>query len=136
MTADKSKKRLLPVEQLSRREREIMDAVFALSNRASAEDIRARLSNPPSYSAVRAMLVRLEAKGYLRHNEDGLRYIYSATTSPTAARRAALQQHLRVFFGGSREQLMTTLLKQESWTDEELDLLQAEIDRVRKDRKP
>jgi predicted transcriptional regulator len=136
MTADKTKRRLLPVEQLSRREREIMDAVFALANRASAEDIRARLSNPPSYSAVRAMLVRLEAKGYLRHDEEGLRYIYSATTSPTAARRAALQQHLRVFFGGSREQLMTTLLKQESWTDEELDTLQAEIERVRKERKP
>ena len=136
MTTDKTKRRLLPVEQLSRREREIMDAVFALANRASAEDIRARLSNPPSYSAVRAMLVRLEAKGYLRHDEEGLRYIYSATTSPTAARRAALQQHLRVFFGGSREQLMTTLLKQESWTDEELDTLQAEIERVRKERKP
>jgi predicted transcriptional regulator len=135
MTADKTKRRLLSVEQLSRREREIMDAVFALANRASAEDIRARLSNPPSYSAVRAMLVRLEAKGYLRHDEEGLRYIYSATTSPTAARRAALQQHLRVFFGGSREQLMTTLLKQESWTDEELDTLQAEIERVRKERK-
>jgi predicted transcriptional regulator len=126
----------LPVEQLSRREREIMDAVFALANRASAEDIRARLTNPPGYSAVRAMLARLETKGYLRHEEEGLRYMYSATTSPATARRAALQQHLRVFFGGSREQLMTTLLKQESWTDEELDTLQAEIERVRKERKP
>jgi predicted transcriptional regulator len=136
MTSDKSRKRTLPVEQLSRREREIMDAVFALGNRASAEDIRARLTNPPGYSAVRAMLARLETKGYLRHEEEGLRYMYSATTSPATARRAALQQHLRVFFGGSREQLMTTLLKQESWTDEELDTLQAEIERVRKERKP
>ncbi len=109
-----------------------MDAVFALGNRASAEDIRARLTNPPSYSAVRAMLVRLEAKGVLRHEEEGLRYMYSATTSPAIARKAALQQYLRVFFGGSREQLMTTLLKQESWTDEELDTLQAEIERVRR----
>lgn len=128
-------KRPPAVERLSRREREIMDAVFALGNRASAEDIRARLTNPPSYSAVRAMLVRLETKGYLRHEEDGLRYMYSATTSPAAARRAALQQYLRVFFGGSREQLMTTLLKQEAWSDEELDALQAEIERVRKDKK-
>ena len=86
MTPDRSRTRALPVEQLSRREREIMDAVFALDNRASAEDIRARLTNPPSYSAVRAMLVRLEAKGFLRHEEDGLRYIYSATTSPSTAR--------------------------------------------------
>lgn len=113
-----------------------MDAIFALSNRASAEDIRARLTHPPSNTAVRAMLARLEAKGYLRHTEDGPRYMYSATTSPATARRAALQRHLRVFFGGSLGQMMTALLNQESWTDEELDALQAEITRVRKERKP
>jgi predicted transcriptional regulator len=112
-----------------------MEAVFALSNRTSAEDIRARMTDPPGYSAVRAMLARLEAKGYLRHTEDGPRYIYSATTSPASARKAALQQHLRVFFGGSLGQMMTALLNYESWTDEELDALQAEIDRVRKERK-
>jgi len=131
----KSRKPSPPHEKLSRREREIMEAVFALANRASAEDIRARMTDPPSYSAVRAMLVRLEAKGYLRHTEDGPRYIYSATTSPASARKAALQQHLRVFFGGSLGQMMTALLNQESWTDQELDALQAEIDRVRKERK-
>jgi predicted transcriptional regulator len=131
----RTRKQTPPPEQLSRREREIMDALFALGNRASAEDIRARMTHPPGYSAVRAMLARLEAKGYIRHTEDGLRYIYSATTTPAAARRAALQQYLRVFFGGSREQLMTTLLKQETWTDEELDTLQSEIERVRKERK-
>ena len=113
-----------------------MDAVFALSNHASAEDIRARMSDPPSYSAVRAMLARLEAKGYLKHTEDGLRYIYSATTSPAAAGKAALRQHLRTFFGGSPGQMMTALLNQESWTDDELDALQVEIERVRKGRKP
>jgi predicted transcriptional regulator len=123
-----------PAEKLSRREREIMNAVFALDNRASAEDVRARLTHPPGYSAVRAMLVRLEAKGYLRHTEDGVRYIYSATTSPATARRAALQQCLRVFFGGSPGQMATSLLAQESWTDEELDTLQSEIERVRKER--
>ena len=124
-----------PHEKLSRREREIMEAVFGLANRASAEDIRARMIDPPSYSAVRAMLARLETKGYLRHTEDGPRYMYSATTSPTSARKAALQQHLRVFFGGSLGQMMTALLNHESWSDEELDALQAEIDRVRKERK-
>jgi len=123
-----------PPEKLSRREREIMNAVFALDNRASAEDVRARLTHPPSYSAVRAMLVRLEAKGHLRHTEEGVRYIYSATTSPASARRAALQQCVRVFFGGSHGQMVTSLLTQESWTDEELDALQAEIERVRKER--
>jgi predicted transcriptional regulator len=133
--APKARKTSPPHEKLSRREREIMEAVFALSNRASAEDIRARMTDPPGYSAVRAMLARLEAKGYLRHTEDGPRYIYSATTSPASARKAALQQHLRVFFGGSLGQMMTALLNHESWTDEELDALQAEIDRVRKERK-
>ena len=131
----KARKPSPPHEKLSRREREIMEAVFARANRASAEDIRARMTDPPSYSAVRAMLVRLEAKGYVRHTEDGPRYIYSATTSLVSARKAALQQHLRVFFGGSLGQMMTALLNHESWTDEELDALQAEIDRVRKERK-
>src|SRR5687768_17880095 len=131
----KTRKTSPPPEKLSRREREIMEAVFALANRASAEDIRARMTDPPSYSAVRAMLVRLETKGHLRHTEDGARYNYSATTSPASARKAALQQHLRVFFGGSLGQMMTALLNQESWTDDELDALQAEITRVRKERK-
>jgi predicted transcriptional regulator len=124
-----------PSEELTRREREIMNALFALANRASAEDIRARLINPPGYSAVRAMLVRLEKKGYVRHQEDGVRYIYSATTSHSAARRAALKQYVRVFFDGSLGQLMTALVRQEAWTDRELDALRAEIDQVRKERK-
>ena len=122
-------------EHLSRREREIMHAIFALANRATAEDIRARLVHPPSYSAVRAMLVRLEAKGHIRHVEDGPRYVYSATTSPAAAKRAALQQYLGVFFEGSRNQLVTSLLRHESWSDAELDALSAEIERVRKERR-
>ena len=72
-------------ERLTRREREIMNAVFALENRASAEDVRARLTAPPSDSSVRVMLARLERKGFLRHQQDGLRYIYSATMSPAVA---------------------------------------------------
>jgi BlaI family transcriptional regulator, penicillinase repressor len=135
MTADTPRRRTALPDKLSRREREIMDALFALGNRASAEEIRARMPHPPSYSAVRAMLVRLEAKGHIRHVEDGLRYIYSATTSPATARKAALQQYLRVFFGGSLGQMMTALLTQERWTDEELDAIQSEIERVRKERK-
>ena len=74
-----------PHEKLSRREREIMDALFALGDRASAEEIRTRLTHPPSSSAVRAMLTRLEAKGYLRHREEGLRYVYA---DPVACERA------------------------------------------------
>jgi predicted transcriptional regulator len=122
-------------DKLTRREREIMNALFALANRATAEDVRARLSDPPGYSAVRAMLVRLEKKGYLRHQKDGIRYVYSATTSHRVARRAALHHYLRIFFDGSLGQMMTALVRQEDWTDEELETLRAEIDQVRKGRK-
>src|SRR5437868_1042268 len=88
-------------EHLSRREREIMNAVFALGNRAFAEQVRERLANPPSHSAVRVMLARLEMKGCLRHEQESGRNVYSATTSPVTAKRAALRQYLHTFFGGS-----------------------------------
>ena len=120
---------------LTRREREIMNALFALGNRATAEAIRARLIEPPSDSSVRVMLARLEKKGYLKHQQDGLRYVYSATTSPAAAKRSALQQYVQTFFGGSLKQMMTALVAEGSWTDEDLDSLDAEIQRVRKERK-
>ena len=84
-------------EKLSRREREIMDALFASPDGASAEDVRARLIDPPSYSAVRTMLARLEDKGPIRHREEGLRYVYVPTTTRTgcaAGRPAADRAHL------------------------------------------
>jgi predicted transcriptional regulator len=120
--------------KLSRREREIMDVLYALGQ-ATVEDVRARLSDPPSYSAVRAMLVRLEAKGHIRHREEGLRYVYVPTIPQAAARRAALKRYLATFFGGSLGAMVTALVRQESWTDEELDALQKEIERARKERK-
>ena len=122
-------------ERLTRREREIMNALFALGNRASAEEIRTRLANPPGDSSVRVMLARLETKGHLKHQQDGLRYIYSATTSPADARRVALHQYLETFFGGSQSQMMTALVREGSWSLEDLEALKAEIDRVRKERK-
>jgi predicted transcriptional regulator len=122
-------------ERLTRREREIMNALFALENRASAEDIRAKLTAPPSDSSVRVMLARLERKGFLRHQQDGLRYIYSATISPAVAKRTALQQYLHTFFGGSLRQMVTALVREGSWNDEDLDALKAEIERARKGRK-
>jgi BlaI family transcriptional regulator, penicillinase repressor len=124
-----------PAEHLTRREREIMNAVFALGNRASAEDIRARLISPPGDSAVRVMLARLEKKGVLKHQQDGLRFLYSATVSPTRAKRTALQQYLHTFFGGSLKQMMTALIAEEAWSNDDLEALRAEIDEVRKGRK-
>jgi len=112
-----------------------MNVLFSLGNRASAEEIRGRLTSPPSDGSVRVMLARLERKGCLKHHQDGLRYIYSATISPVAARKTALKQFLDTFFGGSMGQMVKSLVIEESWADGELDALKSEIDRVRKERK-
>ena len=93
------------------------------------------MSNPPSDSSVRVMLKRLEAKGHLKHQQDGMRYLYSATISRSAARRSALQQIVQTFWGGSLKDMMTALVSESSWTSEELDSLRQEIDRVRRERK-
>src|SRR5688572_7279481 len=122
-------------DALSRREREIMNTLFALGNRATAEEIRARLADPPTDSSVRVMLARLEKKGYLRHTEDGVRFIYSATVSPAIANKTALQQYVQTFFGGSLAQMVTALVRQGSWTEQELNELKAEIERARKEKK-
>lgn len=128
MTLSKSAK-------LSRREREIMDVLHTIGGRASAEEIRQGLSDPPSYSAVRAMLAKLEAKGQIQHNEEGLKYVYTPTESRSTARRRALDQLIEVFFGGSPGQTVAALLKQEKWTSEELDELHAEIEAARVKRR-
>src|SRR5687768_5069635 len=102
-----------PPEKLPRREREILDALFALGDAASAEEIRERLVDPPSYSAVRARLATLGAKGYARHRAEGPRYGYSPTAARAAARRAALHQRVRTFFAGSPGETVTAQLKPE-----------------------
>ena len=122
-------------EKLSRREREILDVLYALGDNASADEIRERLSDPPAYSAVRAMLAKLEAKGVIRHRAEGLRYVYSPVTSRVTAQKKAVRQLMRVFFGGSPSQAATALLKQEQWSDEELEALRNQIDQVRKQRR-
>jgi predicted transcriptional regulator len=124
-----------PLDRLTRREREIMDALFAAPDGATAEAVRAAMPSPPSYSAVRTMLTRLEAKGYVRHREEGPRYVYQPIAARRTARRAALQQLVRVFFGGSPGEAATALLRQERWTDAELDALRDQIDAVRTERK-
>ena len=121
---------------LTRREREIMNALFALGNRASAEAIRARLTDPPSDSSVRVMLARLEKKGYLKHQQDGLRYLYSATISPAVAKRIGAAAMVQTFFGGSLKQMMTSLVaRRHRGATRTSTALRAEIDRVRKERK-
>lgn len=121
-------------KQLSRREREIMDALLELGDEASGEEIREKLPSPPSYSAVRAMLVRMEAKGIIKHKEKGLRYVYTPTSSRSTARRSALQRLVRVFFGGSTGEAVTALLENEQWTADDLDAMSKRIERIKKEK--
>ena len=93
---------------LGRRERQILDAVYRLG-RAGVADVRAELPDPPSYSAVRGMLNLLEEKGHLRHESDGLRYVYLPVVDPSDARRSALAHVVRTFFGGSPAEAASAL---------------------------
>jgi len=95
--------------QLSRREREIMDVIYR-SGRATAAEVLDQLADPPSYSAVRALLRVLEEKGHIRHEEDGPRYVFLPTVPRERARASALRQLLHTFFDGSTEQAVAALL--------------------------
>jgi len=95
--------------ELSRRERQIMDVLYELGRATSAE-VRERLPDPPSYSAVRAMLRILEDKGHLRHEQEGPRYVFFPAVPRETARESALRRVVRTFFDGSAEGAMTALL--------------------------
>lgn len=100
-----------PTTPLSRREREIMDVIYgAPGGRATAAEVLEQLADPPSYSAVRALLRVLEEKGHLRHEEDGPRYVFLPTIPRERARESALRQLLQTFFDGSTEQAVAALL--------------------------
>ncbi|HMF08320.1 MAG TPA: BlaI/MecI/CopY family transcriptional regulator [Thermoanaerobaculia bacterium] len=94
---------------LSRRERQIMEVVYR-EGQATATDVLARIPDPPSYSAVRAMLRILEQKGHLRHVAEGNRYVYRPTVPADRARRSALKSLLQTFFEGSPEKAVAALL--------------------------
>src|SRR5271155_3980828 len=94
---------------LSRRERQIMDAIYRRGQATSAEVLE-DLPDPPSYSAVRAMLRVLEEKGHLRHEQQGPRYVFLPTVPREKARRSALKQLMQTFFEGSTEQTVAALL--------------------------
>ena len=98
--------------QLSRRERQIMEIVYE-RGRVAAAEVRERMADPPSYSAVRAMLRILEDKGHLRHEQDGPRYVFLPTVPREEASETALRRLVRTFFGGSPEGAMAALLELE-----------------------
>jgi BlaI family transcriptional regulator, penicillinase repressor len=95
---------------LSRRERQILDILYR-EGRATAAEVLAGLPDPPSYSAVRAMLRILETKGHVRHEQDGPRYVYSPTLTRDAAKRSALRHLVNTFFEGSASQVMAALFE-------------------------
>ncbi|HYE72402.1 MAG TPA: BlaI/MecI/CopY family transcriptional regulator, partial [Blastocatellia bacterium] len=102
---------------------------------ATAQDVLDRLPNPPSYSAVRAMLRLLEEKGYLKHEQDGPRYVYLPTLAREKARTSAMKQMLKTFFDDSAEQAVAALLdiSRAKLTTEELDRLSQIIAEARKE---
>lgn len=121
------------IEKLPPRERQIVDILYARSE-ASAAEIRQDLPDPPSYSAVRAMLARLEAKGFVSHREVDQRYIYAPAVPEAKARRSALTQIVGAFFNGSPVSAATALLGMSDKPSlAELDELQAAIDRAKRD---
>lgn len=116
---------------LSRRERQIIDILYA-NGRSTAAEVQAALPDPPSYSAVRAMLRILEDKGHVRHEQDGPRYVYAPTVARYNAKRSALHHVLQTFFDGSAEKAISALLDDTSkMSDAELDRLARLIDRAR-----
>ncbi len=121
---------------LSRRERQIMDILYR-RGRATASEIREALPDPPSYSAVRATLRILEDKGHLRHEGEGLRYIYAPTVAREKATRSAVRHLLDTFFEGSAEKAVLALLDTSapSLTSEELDRIAEMIEQARKEGK-
>ena len=120
-------------ETLSRRERQIMDIVYR-HGEATAAEILADLPDPPSYSAIRALLRILVDKEHLQHRADGPRYVYSPTLSRQTARARALAQVVTTFFDGSALKAASALLgsSQRKLTETELDELSALIDAARK----
>lgn len=119
--------------ELSRRERQIIDILYA-RGRATAAEVQATLPDPPSYSAVRAMLRILEEKGHIRHEQDGPRYVYLPTVARDSAKRSAMRHMLRTFFNGSAEQAISALLDDSSakLSDAELDRLALLIEQARR----
>src|SRR5829696_9220773 len=123
-----------PHTDLSRRERQIIDILYS-NGRATAAEVQAALPDPPSYSAVRALLRILEDKGHVRHEQDGPRYVYVPRHALHNARRSALRHVVQTFFEGSTEQAMAALIDENGrrLSDDELRRMGELIQRARKE---
>ena len=119
---------------MSRRERQILDALDSVEN-ATVSEIHAGIPNPPSRTAVRTLLTILEKKGLIEHREDGRRYVYAATTPKEELAVSSFKKLLHTFFQGSLERAVATLLDHEETqiSQEQLDRLQQIIEKAREE---
>lgn len=123
-----------PGETFSRREREIMDALYRLG-KATAAEIREAIADPPTYTAIRTQLTILEKKGHVRHESDGTRYIYAPRVARGEMGQRALDSLLRTFYDNSVERAVAAMLTREDADipREDLDRLARLIDKARKE---
>ena len=119
---------------LARRERQIMDILYR-RGRATAADVMENLSGQPNSSTVRTQLRVLEEKGHVRHEEEGLRYVYMPAVPRAAARKSALRHVVDTFFDGSAEQVVAAVLGGEATrlSDEDLARIADLVAKARKD---
>lgn len=120
---------------MSRRERQILEILYQRGKASAAEVREAMAEDAPSYSAVRTLLGVLEEKGHVRHEADGLKYVYMPTVPRDKARRSAIKHLVDTYFGGSAEQAVAALLDVSSThlTREDLDRMSAMIDQAKKE---
>jgi BlaI family transcriptional regulator, penicillinase repressor len=112
--------------QITRRERQVMDILFR-KGKCTAEEVMEELPEPPSYSAVRALLATLEQKELVTHSKESRRYVYHAAVPEKKAKRTALKQLMATFFDGSPEKLVASLLD-----PKDQNLSKDEISRIKK----
>lgn len=124
------------MRSLSRRERQIMDVIYA-KGKASALEVHAALPDAPSLSAIRATIRILEEKGHLKHEESGLKYVFSPAVPADRAKKTALRHMVKTFFEGSAEGAMAALLDESAGklTADDLARLSERIEAARKDRR-
>lgn len=120
---------------LGKRERQIAEIIYR-RGRATAAEVLADLPDPPTYSSVRGMLRHLEGKGYLRHERDGLRYVYSPTSSKAEVSTSALSHLVRTFFDGSISTAVAALLESKPLTQDEYERLSALLDKAPREGEP
>lgn len=120
--------------EISRRERQVLDALYRLGT-ASAAEIREEIENPPTYTTVRTHLANLEQKGFVKSESDGVRYIYQPTVPKDEMAKSLMHDLLRTFFENKVELVVSTLIdrKEADVSPEQLDEIAKLIERARQD---